>query len=46
MEPVAGKTTQTFKSAAAWATRATLAKLKSSAMTARQPPVPNLIVAT
>src|SRR5450631_957517 len=31
------------KSAAACATRATLAKVKSSAMTARQPSVPNLI---
>ena len=28
---------------AAWATRSTLAKVKSSAITARQPSVPNLI---
>ena len=34
------------KSAAACATRATLANVKSSAMTARQPSVPNLICAT
>jgi hypothetical protein len=33
------------KSAVAWATRSTLAKVKSSAMTALQPSVPNLIEA-
>src|ERR1700679_1722262 len=33
------------KSAVACATRATFAKVKSSAMTARQPSVPNLIAA-
>ena len=31
------------KSAAAWATRSTLAKVKSSAITARQPSVPNFM---
>src|ERR1022692_3990489 len=43
VETAADKTAQTFKSVVACAPRATLAKLKSSAMTARKPSVPNLI---
>jgi hypothetical protein len=35
MDPVAGKPAQTFKSAIACTTRATLAKVKYSAKTAR-----------